>query len=106
MSVQAPAATGTERPLPPPPRKGSTRAGVSSPMAGRSAAGGTGAEQFTATANDRVTTLTIARRAAAACEASPMDDKVNLAEKLALLDAPYRPGIVGYLNDYKLAVVK
>jgi len=35
-----------------------------------------------------------------------MDDKVNLAEKLALLDKPYRPGIVGYLNDHKLAVVK
>jgi mannose-6-phosphate isomerase-like protein (cupin superfamily) len=35
-----------------------------------------------------------------------MDDKVNLAEKLALLDGPYQPGIVGYLNDYKLAVVK
>jgi mannose-6-phosphate isomerase-like protein (cupin superfamily) len=35
-----------------------------------------------------------------------MDDKVNLAHKLALLDAPYTPGIVGYLNDYKLAVVK
>ena len=35
-----------------------------------------------------------------------MDDKVNLAEKLALLDGPFNPGIVGYLNDYKLAVVK
>jgi mannose-6-phosphate isomerase-like protein (cupin superfamily) len=35
-----------------------------------------------------------------------MDDKVDLAAKLALLDEPYRPGIVGYLNDYKLAVVK
>ncbi len=35
-----------------------------------------------------------------------MDDKINLAEKLALLDAPYQPGIVGTLNDYKLAVVK
>jgi mannose-6-phosphate isomerase-like protein (cupin superfamily) len=33
-------------------------------------------------------------------------DKVNLAEKLALLDRPYSPGIVGYLNDYKLMVVK
>ena len=31
-----------------------------------------------------------------------MDDKVNLAEKVRLLDKPYRPGIVGYLNDYKL----
>jgi mannose-6-phosphate isomerase-like protein (cupin superfamily) len=35
-----------------------------------------------------------------------MDTKVNLAEKLARLDGPYQPGIVGYLNDYKLAVVK
>jgi mannose-6-phosphate isomerase-like protein (cupin superfamily) len=35
-----------------------------------------------------------------------MDAKVNLAEKLALLDGPFQPGIVGYLNDYKLAVVK
>jgi mannose-6-phosphate isomerase-like protein (cupin superfamily) len=40
------------------------------------------------------------------CEVDPMDDKVNLAEKLALLDAPFQPGIVGFLNDYKLAVVK
>src|SRR4051794_16764459 len=37
---------------------------------------------------------------------SRMDTKVNLAEKLALLDAPFQPGIVGTLNDYKLAVVK
>ena len=35
-----------------------------------------------------------------------MDDKVNLAEKLALLDKPYVPGIVGHINDYKLQVVK
>ena len=35
-----------------------------------------------------------------------MDGAVNLAEKLALLDRPYSPGIVGYLNDHKLAVVK
>jgi mannose-6-phosphate isomerase-like protein (cupin superfamily) len=35
-----------------------------------------------------------------------MVDKVNLAEKLALLDAPFAPGIVGHLNDYKLALVK
>jgi mannose-6-phosphate isomerase-like protein (cupin superfamily) len=35
-----------------------------------------------------------------------MDDKVILAEKIALLRAPYSPGIVGYLNDYKLMVVK
>lgn len=35
-----------------------------------------------------------------------MDDRVDLAEKLALLDAPYTPGIVGYYNDNKLVVVK
>ena len=35
-----------------------------------------------------------------------MDDKINLADKLALLQGPYQPGIVGFLNDYKLAVVK
>ena len=35
-----------------------------------------------------------------------MDDKVNLTAKLALLDRPYQPGIVGYVNDYKLQVVK
>ncbi len=35
-----------------------------------------------------------------------MDDKVDLAEKLKLLDKPYTPGIVGYMNDYKLIVVK
>jgi mannose-6-phosphate isomerase-like protein (cupin superfamily) len=35
-----------------------------------------------------------------------MNDKVNLAEKVSLLDRYYSPGIVGYLNDYKLAVVK
>lgn len=35
-----------------------------------------------------------------------MDDKVDLAAKFALLDGPYRPGIVGYLNDYKVEVVK
>jgi hypothetical protein len=35
-----------------------------------------------------------------------MDDKVNLAEKIGLLDKPYSPGIVGYLNDYKLVVVR
>src|SRR4051812_11815429 len=35
-----------------------------------------------------------------------MDDKVNLAEKLGLLDEHYSPGIVGYINDYKLVVVK
>jgi mannose-6-phosphate isomerase-like protein (cupin superfamily) len=35
-----------------------------------------------------------------------MRDKVNLAEKLDALDGHYKPGIVGYLNDYKLVVVK
>ena len=35
-----------------------------------------------------------------------MEDKVNLAEKFALLERPYMPGIVGYINDYKLQVVK
>ena len=35
-----------------------------------------------------------------------MDAKVNLAEKLALLDERYSPGIIGHLNDYKLEVVK
>jgi mannose-6-phosphate isomerase-like protein (cupin superfamily) len=35
-----------------------------------------------------------------------MDEKVNLAEKIGLLGEHYSPGIVGYMNDYKLAVVK
>ena len=35
-----------------------------------------------------------------------MDDKINLAAKFALLDQPYRPGVVGFVNDYKLQVVK
>jgi mannose-6-phosphate isomerase-like protein (cupin superfamily) len=35
-----------------------------------------------------------------------MNDKVNLAQKIGLLDEPYSPGIVGYLNDYKLVVVR
>lgn len=35
-----------------------------------------------------------------------MDDKVNLAEKIGLLGEAYSPGIVGYLNEYKLVVVK
>jgi mannose-6-phosphate isomerase-like protein (cupin superfamily) len=35
-----------------------------------------------------------------------MNEKVNLAEKVALLDGYYSPGIVGYLNDYKLVAVK
>jgi len=35
-----------------------------------------------------------------------MDTKVNLAEKFALLTEPYVPGIVGFLNNYKLQIVK
>jgi mannose-6-phosphate isomerase-like protein (cupin superfamily) len=35
-----------------------------------------------------------------------MNERVNLAEKVGLLESFYSPGIVGYLNDYKLAVVK
>ncbi len=35
-----------------------------------------------------------------------MAEKINLTEKLALLDGVYQPGIVGYLNDYKLQVVR
>jgi hypothetical protein len=35
-----------------------------------------------------------------------MDDKVNLAAKLALLDKAFSPGIVGYYNDNKLQVAK
>ena len=35
-----------------------------------------------------------------------MNEKINLAAKLAMLEHPYEPGIVGYLNDYKLQVVK
>jgi mannose-6-phosphate isomerase-like protein (cupin superfamily) len=35
-----------------------------------------------------------------------MHDKVNLADKLALIDRHFSPKIVGELNDYKLALVK
>jgi hypothetical protein len=28
------------------------------------------------------------------------------AEKIALIDKPFSPGIVGYLNDYKLVVAR
>lgn len=35
-----------------------------------------------------------------------MNEKINLAAKLAMLTRPYEPGIVGFLNDYKLQVVK
>ena len=35
-----------------------------------------------------------------------MHDKVNLADKLELIDRHFSPKIVGELNDYKLALVK
>jgi mannose-6-phosphate isomerase-like protein (cupin superfamily) len=35
-----------------------------------------------------------------------VDDKVDLAEKFALLKGVYEPGIVGYINDYKVQIVK
>ena len=35
-----------------------------------------------------------------------MNDKINLAEKFAQLPDAYQPAIVGYMNDYKLVVVK
>jgi mannose-6-phosphate isomerase-like protein (cupin superfamily) len=35
-----------------------------------------------------------------------MDDKVNLAEKLAAFEGHFKPKLVGELNDYKLLVVK
>jgi mannose-6-phosphate isomerase-like protein (cupin superfamily) len=35
-----------------------------------------------------------------------VNEKINLAAKLALLEKPYQPGIVGFVNDYKLQVVK
>src|ERR687895_1870785 len=35
-----------------------------------------------------------------------MDDRIDLAEKLALLDSPYSPGIVARMNDLKIVVVK
>jgi mannose-6-phosphate isomerase-like protein (cupin superfamily) len=35
-----------------------------------------------------------------------MNDKVSLAAALATLEEPFRPLIVGALNDYKLMVVK
>lgn len=35
-----------------------------------------------------------------------MNDKVNLAEKIGLLERFWSPRIVGYLNDYKLVVVR
>ncbi len=35
-----------------------------------------------------------------------MEAPVSLADKLAAIDEPFSPRIVGLLNDYKLAVVK
>jgi mannose-6-phosphate isomerase-like protein (cupin superfamily) len=35
-----------------------------------------------------------------------MDTKVNLTDKLALFDELWSPRVVGYLNDYKIFVVK
>jgi len=35
-----------------------------------------------------------------------MDDRINLAEKIALLPGSYQPGLIGFMNDYKLLVVK
>jgi mannose-6-phosphate isomerase-like protein (cupin superfamily) len=35
-----------------------------------------------------------------------MAEKINLAEKLGRLDGVYQPRIVGFLNDYKLQVVR
>ncbi len=35
-----------------------------------------------------------------------MKDKVNLAEKLAMVDAYFNPRIVAEMNDYKIEVVK
>jgi mannose-6-phosphate isomerase-like protein (cupin superfamily) len=35
-----------------------------------------------------------------------MEDKVNLSEKLRSFREPFSPKIVGYLNEYKLEVVK
>jgi mannose-6-phosphate isomerase-like protein (cupin superfamily) len=35
-----------------------------------------------------------------------MEQPVNLAEKLGLIDRAFAPGIVAYLNDYKVAVAK
>jgi mannose-6-phosphate isomerase-like protein (cupin superfamily) len=35
-----------------------------------------------------------------------LDDKVNLEEKLASFDEPFRPKIVGYFNENKIQVAK
>jgi mannose-6-phosphate isomerase-like protein (cupin superfamily) len=46
------------------------------------------------------------RRSVSSTPEVRMVDKVNLAEKLALLEKPYAPAIVGRMNDYKLQIVK
>jgi mannose-6-phosphate isomerase-like protein (cupin superfamily) len=56
-------------------------------------------ENDTSAGTARIRLLTGARLGA-------MDDKINLAEKLAELDDAYDPRVVGYMNDYKLVVVK
>lgn len=33
-------------------------------------------------------------------------EKVNLAEKLALLDGPFRPGTIGHFNGHQIQVVE
>jgi mannose-6-phosphate isomerase-like protein (cupin superfamily) len=35
-----------------------------------------------------------------------MEDKANLEEKLGMVQGLWSPGVIGYLNDYKLIVVK
>ena len=35
-----------------------------------------------------------------------MEDKLNLRDALARIDEPFRPRIVGYMNDYKLQLAK
>jgi len=35
-----------------------------------------------------------------------VDDKVNLEEEISAIEEHWTPGIVGYLNDYKLIAVK
>jgi mannose-6-phosphate isomerase-like protein (cupin superfamily) len=43
---------------------------------------------------------------AEATERTDVDEKLNLREALARFDEPFRPRIVGYLNDYKLQLAK
>jgi hypothetical protein len=35
-----------------------------------------------------------------------MEEKINLAEKLALVNEYWSPAVLGRLNDYKIQVVK